>query len=519
MKTVVIIGAGPAGITAGYELLKKSKDYKVIILEESERIGGIACTVNYKGNYMDLGGHRFFSKSQEVNKWWNDILPRQSAPAYDDRALGREVPLEEKGADPEQVNEVMLFRNRLSRIYYEHKFFDYPIKINGATIKKMGLLCTFKAGLSYMTSILHKQEEKSLEEFYINRFGKVLYEMFFKNYTEKVWGRPPRAISANWGAQRVKGLSIVAIIKDIFLKALPKNWRQRKEVETSLIESFYYPKYGPGQLWEEAARRFIEKGGMILRGCKVEGKISQEGNKIRSIPYSCKGQAYTIEADYVFSTMPLKDLVAMFPHVPAPIGAIAEGLPYRAFVTVGLLVNRLNNSNESTIKTLHQLIPDCWIYVQDKGVKLGRIQIFNNWSPYLVKDRENTVWIGLEYFCNEQDSYWCMTDEEWQALAVKELVQMGFLKNQEEVLDFHKEVVGKAYPAYFDTYKDMDQLIAYLNQWDNLYCIGRNGQHRYNNMDHSMLTAFEATHHLLTGKGDKQRIWQVNTEKSYSEER
>lgn len=516
MKKVIIIGAGPAGITAGYEFVTKSKDYEVVILEETSEIGGISRTVRYHGNRMDIGGHRFFSKDKEVTNWWNTIMPMQSKPSYDDKILGREWELPENGPDPEVDDRVMLKRNRVSRIYYKKKFFDYPVKMNFNTIKNMGFVTTMAAGFSYLGSVISKKPEDSLENFYINRFGRKLYSMFFEGYTEKLWGRHPRNISADWGAQRVKGLSILAIIKDIFSKILPGS--KNRKVETSLIEEFSYPKYGPGQLWEAAAEDFEKNGGTLKKNAKVVSVNTQNG-KVVSVTYVMDGQEITEEADYFISSMPLKDLVESMNDVPKKEKEIAEGLPYRDFVTVGLLLPKLNLKNETKLKTLSNIVPDCWIYVQDVGVKLGRIQIFNNWSPYLVEKPEDTVWIGLEYFCTEGDSYWNMSAEEWTKLGVKELITMGVINDAEQVMDSHCEKVKKAYPAYFDTYSEIDTLIAYLNTFENLYCVGRNGQHRYNNMDHSMVTSFETVKNILSGKSDKTNVWNVNTEKEYHEEK
>lgn len=516
MKKVIIIGAGPAGITAGYELMTKSDEYEVVMLEETSEIGGISRTVKYHGNRMDIGGHRFFSKDKEVTDWWNNIMPMQSKPSYDDKILGRVWDLPENGPDPEVDDRVMLKRNRVSRIYYKKKFFDYPVKMNLNTIKNMGFVTTMSAGFSYLGSVISKKPEDSLENFYINRFGRKLYSMFFEGYTEKLWGRHPRNISADWGAQRVKGLSILAIIKDIFSKLLPGS--KNRKVETSLIEEFSYPKYGPGQLWESAAEDFVKKGGILKKNAKVVSVNTQEG-KVVSVTYIMDGQEITEEADYFISSMPLKDLVEGMNDVPAKEQEIAKGLPYRDFVTVGLLLPKLNLKNETKLKTLSNIVPDCWIYVQDVGVKLGRIQIFNNWSPYLVEKPEDTVWIGLEYFCTEGDKFWNMSGEEWAKLGIKELITMGVINDAGQVMDSHCEKVKKAYPAYFDTYSEIDTLISYLNSFENLYCVGRNGQHRYNNMDHSMVTSFETVKNILSGKIDKTNIWNVNTEKEYHEEK
>lgn len=517
MQKVIIIGAGPAGLTAGIELLKSAKDYEVTILEETQEIGGISRTVRHNGNRMDIGGHRFFSKDDEVMKWWDDLMPRQGKPAYDDKVLGRPVQLKKGGPDPEKEDIVMLTRNRVSRIYYKKKFFDYPVKMNARTIKNMGFVTTVEAGFSYLASVLVKKKEDSLENFYINRFGKKLYSMFFEGYTEKLWGRHPSEIDASWGAQRVKGLSVVAIIRDVFRKMLPGG-KNSKKVETSLIEEFYYPKYGPGQLWETAADQFTSMGGTIKKGCRVTN-VKTENGKAVSVIYEKEGKTLELEGDYILSSMPLKDLVLGLNDVPEDVKGYAAGLPYRDFVTVGLLVDKLNLKNETKLKTLANIVPDCWIYVQDTGVKLGRIQIFNNWSPYMVARPEETVWIGLEYFCTEGDKYWKLSEEKWKKLGARELIKMGVINSEDQVKDYHKEAVKKAYPAYFDTYDHINDIIAYLDGFDNLYCIGRNGQHRYNNMDHSMATSFEAVRNIVNGVHDKTNVWNVNTEQEYHEEK
>ena len=512
-KNVVIIGAGPAGLTAGYELLKKSKDYNVIILEETSEIGGISRTVKYKGNRMDIGGHRFFSKNQEVVDFWNEVMPLQGKPAYDDKKLKRNKVLSKNGPDPGKVDKVMLIRQRISRIYYLRKFFDYPISIKKETFKNMGFKRTITSGFSYLKSMIIKKPETSLENFYINRFGKKLYSMFFESYTEKLWGRHPKNISADWGVQRVKGLSISIVLKDMLKKVFHL---KNKHIETSLIEEFYYPKYGPGQLWETVANNIENMGGKLLKNHKVE-KINIKNSKIISVECTIDRKKKVIRGDIFISSMPLKDLVSSINNkIPLKIKEIANGLPYRDFITVGLLVKKLNLKNETKTKTLGNIVPDCWIYVQENEVKLGRIQIFNNWSPYLVKKVEDTVWLGLEYFCNENDSFWNMSDKECIKFAIKELESMGIIDSK-DVLDSHREKVKKAYPAYFDTYNQIDELIEYLNKFDNLYCVGRNGQHRYNNMDHSMVTSFETVDNILNNIKDKSNIWNVNTEKEYHE--
>lgn len=516
MKRVIIIGGGPAGLTAAYELLKENHNkFEVIVLEETPNLGGISMTVNHNGNRMDIGGHRFFSKDDTVMDWWKDILPLQGKPSYDDKVLGRSFKIGD-GPDPEIEDEVMLLRHRVSRIYYKHHFFDYPVSMSMKTIKGLGLFTTIRAGFSYLGSCIHKRKETNLENFYINRFGKVLYSMFFEGYTEKVWGRHPSEISAEWGAQRVKGLSILAVLKDIFGKIFHV---KNRKVETSLIEQFWYPKYGPGQLWETVGKRIEKLGGVIRHNHRVK-KIITEGDQIKSIICDTGRGDEIIDGDIFISSMPIKDLVGGMDEkiVNKEVMKAAVELPYRDFITVGLLVDKIKLKNETDIKTLGNIVPDCWIYVQDKGIKMGRIQIFNNWSPYMVKDPEKTVWIGLEYFCNEGDKMWCMDDEKFTKCAIKELVKMGII-DKNGVKDTCVKHVKKAYPAYFGSYKHIDKIASFLDGYENLFCVGRNGQHRYNNMDHSMVTAMEAVRQINKGKSNKTKVWAVNTEADYHEKK
>ncbi|MBQ4439596.1 MAG: NAD(P)/FAD-dependent oxidoreductase [Kiritimatiellae bacterium] len=505
MKTAVVIGAGPAGLTAAHELRRKSKDWRIIVLEETSEIGGVSRTAVCGDCRIDIGGHRFFSKSKEVNDLWSELMPVQGSPSKDDLLLDRPCHIEPGGPDPEKADKVMLRRRRVSRIYYLRHFFDYPISIKPATFIAMGLVRTVRAGFSYLYSAFFKREEKSLEDFYINRFGKVLYSMFFEDYTEKLWGVHPSKIDPSWGAQRVKGLSLWKAILNIFI---PKGGKK----ETSLIEEFIYPKKGPGQLWETLAEQLGADGVEVRLNARVTGLRGGNG-RVDAVVLADGSQ---IPCDAVFSSMPIKDLVAAFGDAPEDVSRIASELPYRDFITVGLLVDRLAIGNKTKLKTVNNIVPDTWIYVQERDVRMGRIQIFNNWSPYMVDDVTRHVWIGLEYFCTEGDWMWSAGDEEFIAMATKELRQIGVLGADESVRKSVRIKVKKAYPAYFGSYGEFGKVREWLDGFGNLYCIGRNGQHRYNNMDHSMLCGMEAVRALL-GETGKSAVWNVNTEEEYHE--
>lgn len=516
-KKAIIIGAGPAGLTSAYELLKRS-DIVPVIIEENDFAGGISATLDYKNNKIDMGGHRFFSKSERVMNWWLDILPLQGKPSKDDIILGRDVELsDKKGApDPEKTDKVMLKRNRLSRIYYLKTFFSYPVSLNMETIKGLGLWRMFKIGCSYLKALAFPiKEEKSLQDFMINRFGKELYLTFFKDYTEKLWGIDCDKISAEWGAQRIKGISILKV-----LKQMAQNLTGKKggAVETSFIENFFYPKYGPGHLWQCVAEEIQKKGGQIVYNQKVT-KVIRKDFKVTSVETVDKDGKMTVyEGDIFISTMPVKDLIESMNNVPQNVLRIANGLMYRDFRVVGVLLNKLKLKNTTAIKTINNIVPDTWIYVQEREVKLGRIQIFNNWSPYLVHDFQNTVWIGLEYFCNEKDRIWTDDDKSFIDFAINEADKIGIF-DKNDVLDAYTHRVKKAYPAYFGSYDKFDEIKQFTNKFSNLYLVGRNGMHRYNNMDHSTLAAMKTVDYILGDCKDKEEIWSVNTESDYHEEK
>ncbi|MBQ3644940.1 MAG: NAD(P)/FAD-dependent oxidoreductase [Candidatus Riflebacteria bacterium] len=516
MLNIVIIGAGPAGLTSAYELLKNNPDkYNVTIVEAENKIGGLSATIHYGKNQYDIGPHRFFSKDDSVMQLWNEVLPFQGYPSFDDKMLGNEKNLYANGANPEESDEVMLLRNRISRIFYKKSFFDYPVKMNYNTIVNLGLLTMLRAGFSYLYSSVHKLPENSLEDFYINRFGKVLYSIFFEGYTEKLWGRHPRDISAEWGAQRVKGLSIYAVLKDCFKKILGR--KNNKNSETSLIEEFWYPKLGSGQYWETLAKKIKENNGRILLGHEVK-QIKTEGNKFTSVICNTSDGEVEIKGDYFISSMPIKDLIAGINDVNDNVKRIASGLPYRDLVAIGLSMKKLNIKNTTNVRTLGNIVPDSWIYIQYPDVKIGRVSIFNNFSPYIIENSVDVVSLCVEYFCSEGDSFWNLDSKDCIEFAIKELEKIGII-SKENVLDSHVEKVKKAYPAYFDTYSEFDTVKSYLNEFENLLCVGRNGQHKYNNMDHSMLTGIKAAESIISNSLNKTELWNVNTEKVYHEEK
>lgn len=492
-QTACIIGAGPAGLTAARELLKKTQ-VKPIVLEMSADIGGLSKTVEYKGNRIDIGGHRFFSKSQQIMQIWQDILP-----------------IESNANRPEEADDVMLVRNRLSRILFLRKFFSYPISLRFTTLTQLGLWRVFKIGCSYTyVKLFPIKPEVSLEDFFINRFGMELYRIFFQDYTKKVWGVSCKDIPRDWGAQRVKGISVGRVI----LHALKKlffidNSIQQKTTETSLIDRFIYPKFGPGQLWEKVAKQITQSGGDILLHHKVVG-FQGEGQKISKVIAinTQTGEQVEFFVDYVFSSMPVKDFIHAFDAqtVPPNVSEVAAQLMYRDFITVGVLLKDMNVAE----------LPDNWIYIQEKDVKVGRIQVFNNWSPYMVQN-DGMIWLGLEYFVDEGDALWNSSDAELQRLAGEELQQIGFIKKTEDILDSVVIRVNKAYPAYFGSYCKFREVRNFTDQFVNLFLIGRNGMHRYNNMDHSMLTAIAAVDNIAAGVSLKENIWAINTDTAYHE--
>jgi len=444
--------------------------------------------------------------------WWLRMLPLAApgggAPKLRLDYQGKWRELYQAATASESERDVMLVRNRLSRIYFDGKFFDYPLKANVETALKLGLGRCLVFGFSYVwAQLFPRRPEKSLEDFFINRFGRRLYLQFFKEYTEKVWGTPCDQISAEWGAQRVKSLSIGKALLHALRKLLGRaGGGLGGSEQTSLIERFLYPKFGPGQMWEVTAERLQKMGVRLVHGARVARLEQGNGGVVAVRAVDGEGTERRYEADFFVSTMPVRDLVlGMEPPAPEPARAIAAGLQYRDFLIVGLLYRRLA-----------QPIPDNWIYVQEPGVRVGRLQIFNNWSPYLVRDPD-TTWIGMEFFCSEGDELWNTPDAEMKALAVLEMQQLKLADPADQV-DAVVIRMPKAYPAYFGSYARFGELRAWLDGRANLFLVGRNGMHRYNNQDHSMLSAKLAAEAIVAGSADKSPIWAVNVDDEYHEE-
>lgn len=523
-KIAVIAGAGPAGLTAALELLRQS-DITPIVFEADTQVGGLSKTITYRGNRMDLGGHRFFSKSDWVMRWWQEILPIAKNNTWDSGDLrinyqGQSRAVTPEAISPSNADAVLLIRQRLSRIFYRRRFFDYPLAFNASTLKNLGAIEVLKIGLSYgRAQLTPRMSEISLEDFFINRFGNRLYQTFFRDYTEKVWGVPCTDISAEWGAQRIKGLSVSKAIGHAISRPFRNSKdASQKDIETSLIERFLYPKFGPGQMWEEVARRISQRGGEIVLRHRIL-RVEHEAAKVTAVIVldEITGVMHRVTCHEFISTIPVSHLVAFLQPAELRLQRIAAELPYRDFMTVGLLLRRMKSTTDKRNGSrANGMPPDNWIYIQDTDVRIGRLQVFNNWSPAMVAD-PSTIWLGLEYFCREGDDLWSMDNGRFVDFAAAELEKIGLL-DRRDVIDAKLVRVLKAYPAYFGAYREFDQVKTYLDQFTNLYPIGRNGMHRYNNQDHSMLTAKSAVDSIVNGGDRKQDIWRVNAEGEYHEE-
>ncbi|HSK11922.1 MAG TPA: NAD(P)/FAD-dependent oxidoreductase [Phnomibacter sp.] len=514
----IIIGAGPAGLTAAYELLTRTS-IKPVILEKTGETGGLSRTVVYKGNRMDIGGHRFFSKSDRVLKWWLQMMPLEEGVPEDivlnyHNTTGTLPP--QASPSSAMVHGDMMVRPRRSRIYFLKKFFKYPLSLSYDTISKLGLMRTIRIMFSYLSiKVFPPGNVVTLEDFFISRFGTELYHTFFKSYTEKVWGVACSELPASWGVQRIKDLSLRQAIKHMVKQVISKrDDLAQKGVSTSLIEQFLYPRLGPGQLWEKVADEVKKLGGEIHYGHAVDEILCSPERVMGVTTRNTEGKPARFEGDLFFSTMPLSEVVSGIRgiEVPQPVAQVAEGLQFRDFITIGLLVKKFS---ATALKQGPML--DNWIYIQDGNVLMGRLQIFKNWSKWMVADPD-TQWLGLEYFCNTTDEIWRTPDDQLIQMAEKELLEIGIIEPG-VVMDGTVVRQEKTYPSYTGTYAQFDVLRSWIQGLENFYPIGRNGMHRYNNSDHSMLTAMIAVDHITGSVQDKNAIWEVNTEDEYHEER
>jgi protoporphyrinogen oxidase len=465
---VVVIGAGPAGLTAAYELVKRN--IKPIVLEKADKVGGISRTEVYKGYRFDIGGHRFYTKNSEVQTLWYEVLEHDFI----------RVP-------------------RLSRIYYQGKFFNYPLSIFD-TLSKLGIVTSFAILLSYLkakikTRLLFREiKPQNFEEWVSDRFGARLYQIFFKSYTEKVWGIPCTKIQPEWAAQRIQGMSLKrAVLNAVFGNQSAK----------TLIKEFDYPRLGPGMMWERFQEKIEQANGTVLLNAAVTC-LEREGSRIKSVTVRQGEKEFRVAGDHFISSMPISLLIQRLdPPAPAPVLSAARGLKYRDFLIVSLIIDQA------------ELFPDNWIYIHSPEFKVGRIQNFKNWSPEMVPDPRKTC-LGMEYFCSEGDPLWEMSDVDLIELASREIVALNLLDKPDRVKDGVVIRQRKAYPVYDGEYKQHLQVLQeYLDSFENLQTTGRNGMHRYNNQDHSMLTGLLAARNTL---GKKQDLWRVNTERSYYED-
>jgi protoporphyrinogen oxidase len=468
MSEVLIIGAGPAGLTAAYEAMKLGM--QVTVLEADDQVGGLSRTVNYRGYRFDIGGHRFFSKSPFVNALWHELL-----------------------------GEDLLLRPRLSRIYYHGHFFKYPLQMLD-TLTGLGPREALHILLSYIQAkLLPSKDEVTFEQWVSNRFGKRLYDVFFKTYTQKVWGIPCSEISADWAAQRIKNLTLYEVVRNLWSR---DGRAQNGQIITTLNDQFYYPRFGPGMMWEHCEQLLKTRGATIIRGVRVQRIRHQRGHIACVYGQTNAGEEVEFTGDHIISTMPLRDLINAFD--PAPTDSViqaAQPQRYRAYLTVALIVKRA------------AIFPDNWLYVHAPEVKLGRIQNYKNWSPDMVSDQSRTS-LGLEYFLWDKDAEWQWSQDRLIELGIRECAHLGLI-TPDEVEDGTVVRMQKAYPVYDQLYHESITTIRqYLASLTNLQTIGRNGLHRYNNQDHSMLTGVYAARNIV---GEKYDIWSVNTERDYHE--
>ena len=492
IKKVVIVGAGPAGLTAAYELLKRGGDrFDVTIIEETQNVGGIARNESLNSNILDIGGHNYHTENELVKEWWNKFLPITGKPAYDYRIIKKDMPVAFSGPDPDSCSDVMILRKKNYSVYRHGKFYNYPFSLNSKTNKNLGFAKSFKANASKLYSQIFSTHEQYLEDCLVNRYGKDIYTRFIEHYTEKVLGKHPAEIYNISDNNNFDGLFLEKEIK--------------KDSESSY---YYYPKYGAGQLWQKVALEIKKMGGKFLFNCRVV-EIAHNASMVTSVRFNYNGQENDLPADMLFSTMPLRDLMGAFtPQPPDDILDISQNLIYRDLQTVGVLVSELKIKCPFSL-SLGELVPENCIYVNDSSVKLSKIHVYNNRSPYMIKNVFGTVLLGLEYYCREGDMYWTMSDKDLYDLVISELVKIGLIEAP-KVIELCRFKTKKALPIFHGEYANINRIQSYLNGFYNLYCIGRNGQHRCYNIDQAMLTAFEAVDNIILNKTSKANIWTIN---------
>ncbi|MCR5847535.1 MAG: FAD-dependent oxidoreductase [Lachnospiraceae bacterium] len=516
MKKVIIIGAGPAGLTAGYDLISKSSDYEVTIIEETPVVGGLCARFENEGNVLDPGGHMFISNNSEVKKFWNSILPAQGKPSSDDLILDRYCKIANGGPDPEDTEDVLLSREKVTRIYKENKFYDSPVIFNNKeAVKNFGIATSIKSGFSQIGGNVFKHKEESLEDYYVNRSGKQLFTMFQEEYLEKIWGTKPSRMSSAWGPISEKSLIAPVISTD-------KTKKDYEKLPAPFAGRYYYPKFGAYQMWENVADRFIEMGGSIHKNCKVEG-ITTNGKKITSVKCYADGDEFIVACDYLISSMPIRDLVMGMDEVDDKIRIAAEDLSYRGLVSVCVELKDMVWKNDTEEhKSIDNIAPDSFVYISNPNVKVSRIQIYNNFSPYMIRNKDH-IYLGMNYYCNEGDYYWSMNDRDWKKAILGDLNKLGIIKSEDSLISYTKIKYNKAFPSYDNGYEKRDKVVKFLKTFDNLYCIGRNGQHRFSSIDESMKTSFEAVKNILGLSQNKEMVWNINevsnddnAEKSYN---
>lgn len=503
MKKIVIIGAGPAGLTTGLDLLTKSKNYDVTIIEKASEVGGLAKSVEHNGKVFDLGGHMFISDDSQVVKFWESILPIQGIPSRDDLILDRYCKISNGGPNPDDTDNVLLSRTNRNRIFTVKQFYDNPIMLTSDMVKTLGVTSSFKSELSKLGSNVFKRKEKTLEDYYVNRYGSHIYSLFLEKYLEKIWGIAPSKISASYGP----------VSDNELIEPSVCNEKNPELVGKVLSPHYYYPKLGVSQMWNIAADKFVELGGTLHKNCSVR-KIHTEGDKVTGITCVMDDQEFNVPCDVLVSSMPVKELVSQLDNVPFNVKEVVHGLTYRSMVTIGVELADMGYKNDDFENpTINDFIPDSLLYIEEEKVKLGRIQVLNNFSPYINTDSEH-VWLGLNYYCSDGDFYWNLGDKSWRDLVVNDLKRLNMIKCDKDILDYIKVSVSQALPFYNEFSDRMDEVIKFMDSYDNLFCVGRNGQHKFLSMDQSMLTGFETVKAIIKDSKDRSYVWDISKRKS-----